>query len=385
MQDSLKAIEAGSNINSGRTMQNILYHYSSQQIHTGSPRVLMHLVEGLDRYAFTPYFLASSREGLCHELEKKGTIAVWGKTGQITKKTLPRNIFNILKIIGLLRKHEISLVHINELGWNSELALAAWLLRLPVIFHIHNKEKLSLKNLNCRIGSKFLFVSNALARQCSANALLGNKVEILYNPVKVDSFVNGTSIRHEFGVPENAFIVGTVAQIRRGKGIDTIIETAGKVISKLPNTWFLILGPEAKDELEFAEQLRQRVSELNLGHRVKFCGPREDVANFLASIDVFFLPTRAEAFGMVIAEAMAARVPVVTSNVGGIPEIIPDGTYGVTADIEEKEFHRMIVKLLTETEHGKSIAEKGFERVKTLFSDEVFNLKIRQLYNLLTP
>jgi len=364
-------------------MINILYYYSSQQIHTGSPRVLMRLVEGLDRSVFTPYFLAASREGLCHELENRGVVPIWGKTGNISKYTLLRNIISTLKIICLLHKHQIELVHINEPGWNSELALAAWLLRIPVIFHIHNPVDLSHKNLNCIIGAKFLFVSKALARQCAADALPSDKVEIVYNPINVNSYANGKSIRRELGVPENDFIIGTVAQIRKGKGIDIIIETAGKVIKEMPDTWFLIVGPEANDEKDFADQMRNRIFELNLEHRIKFCGPRNDIENFLASIDLFFLPSRAEAFGLVIAEAMSARVPVVTSNVGGIPEIIPDESYGVTVDLKNNNIHKIIMKLLSDAESRECISKKSFERVNILFSNIVFNYKISQLYQSL--
>ena len=84
---------------------------------------------------------------------------------------------------------------------------------------------------------------------------------------------------------------------------------------------------------------------------------------------------------MVIAEAMAARVPVVTSNVGGIPGIIPDESFGVIADIEDDNFHCSIVKLLKENELRNVIKEKGFNRVNTMFSDTIFNSKIEQLYH----
>lgn len=364
----------------GHPMRNILLYYSSQQVHTGSPRVLMRLVEGLDQSCFKPYFLAENEGDLSLELKKRGAKLIRGKSGQITKKTIHRNLGNILTLIYLLRKHRISLVHINELGWNSELAVAAWLCRIPVFFHIHNPEKLSRQNLNCCVGSQYLFVSKDLAQRCGAPHLLGEKSRILYNPITVERFTKGRSIRHELGIPDNVPVIGTVAQICRRKGIDIVIETARNVLKSLPQIRFVVVGPDAVGEESFASQMRSRVRELEFGDRFIFCGARNDIENVLASIDLFFLPARSEPFGMVIAEAMAARVPVVASNVGGIPEIIPNEDFGITAALEKGSFDQHIIQLLRSPERRFSISEKGYVRVKSQFSDAIFNHNLSQIY-----
>jgi len=361
-------------------MRNILFYYSSQQVHTGSPKVLMRLIEGLDQAVHKPFFLAGHEGELCRELIKKGAVPVWGETGQIAKSAFIRNMTNIFRLIRLLRKYRIELVHMNELGWNSELSLAAWLMGIPIIHHIHNPEKLSRKNLNCYLGTKFLFVSRALADQCNAGTILGSKAEIVYNPITVEKFAKGRSIRRELGVPDNSPVVGSVAQICRRKGIDIIIETAAQLKRIKPEVWFLVVGPDALGEEEFASQMRKRVLDLGLGDQFKFCGPMDDVENFLASIDVFFLPTRSEPFGMVIAEAMAAGVPVVSSKVGGIPEIIPDDSCGLLSDAGSCNFHHEIVRLLEDPEKTQSIEQKGYERVNSMFSHEFFNARIGCLY-----
>ena len=365
-------------------MQNILYYYSSQQIHTGSPRVMMRLIEGLDRSCFSSKFLAGHEGDLCRELVNKGTEIIQGETHNIGTRSFYQHISNIRCLIRMLKREQISLVHVNELGWNTELALAAFLGKIPVIFHIHNPETLNKRNINCRIGTKYLFVSHSLARQCDAESRLGGKAEILYNPISVETFSQGKSIRSELGVPDNVHVVGTVAQICKRKGIDIFIATAVKLLKILPDTYFLVAGPDVAGEEDYAAEMRRRVRDEGMDKQFKFCGTRDDINNFLASLDIFFLPTRAEPFGMVIAEAMSARVPVVTSNVGGIPEIIPDRSFGVTADIEDNFFHQIIAKLLTETGRRESMAERGFERVNSLFSDSIFNNRIKQLYHLTT-
>jgi glycosyltransferase involved in cell wall biosynthesis len=86
---------------------------------------------------------------------------------------------------------------------------------------------------------------------------------------------------------------------------------------------------------------------------------------------------------MVFAEAMAAGVPVVASNVGGIPEIIPDDSCGLISDIEENNFHTSIVTLLEDSQKYKTIAQKGYERVINMFNSTIFDENVRQIYHSL--
>jgi glycosyltransferase involved in cell wall biosynthesis len=361
-------------------MRNILFQYSSQQVHTGSPRVMMSLIDGLNRACYAPYFLTDNRGDLSRELEKQGTMIIQGKTTSIEKRSLPFNILNILNLIKLLRRHSIALVHINELGWNSELALAAFLIKVPVIFHLHNPETLNKSNINCRIGSKYLFVSNSLADQCNADSVLGRKAIIIYNPISIIKYAKGISLRSSLGIPDGASVVGSVAQISKRKGIDIFINTAAEILKTQPKTWFLVAGPDGTGEEDYAARMRSSVVERGLDKKIIFCGPMDNINNFLASIDIFFLPTRSEPFGMVFAEAMAAKVPVVASNVGGIPEIIPDESYGMTSALDNNDFQKIIITLLGDKNMRESIANKGYERVCSLFSDTIFNNKISQLY-----
>ena len=364
----------------GHPMGNVLFYYSSQQVHTGSPRVLMRLVDGLDRRCFEPYFLTDKMGELSLELSKRSTRLIWGHSEQVTKKSIHLNLGNIINLMYLLHKYRIDLVHINELGWNSELGIAAWLCRIPVIFHIHNPERMNSRNINCRIGSKYLFVSKALMHQCNAASIVGQKAAVIYNPVNVEQFSSGKTLREDLGINEGDFVIGTVAQICKRKGIDIIIETAKEVTKLFPHVIFLIAGPDAIGEDQYAAELRKTVYEQGLSDKLRFLGPRDDIPNFMATLDLFFLPTRSEPFGMVIVEAMLAKKPVVTSDVGGIPEIIPDESCGVTSSIVNNDFHKLIAKLISDPIRLTSISEKGFERVSSLFSDKTFNATINSMY-----
>ena len=141
-------------------MLNILFHYSSQQIHTGSPRVLIKLIEGLDRSQCKPYFLANKRGDLFEVLKINNVEILSGSTNSVSKSRIIKCLINIIRLVRIILRNNIDIIHVNELGWNSELVFAAWLCRKPIFFHIHNQELFSNNNFNCRLGSKYFFVSS---------------------------------------------------------------------------------------------------------------------------------------------------------------------------------------------------------------------------------
>ena len=111
--------------------------------------------------------------------------------------------------------------------------------------------------------------------------------------------------------------VATVANLRREKGHDVLLEAAAIVVRQFPDARFDIVG--AGPELA---ALRARAEALGLGAVVSFLGHSEDVPARLAAADLFVLPSRSEAFPNALLEAMAIGLPAIASSVGGIPEVI---------------------------------------------------------------
>lgn len=350
-------------------------------MHTGSPRVLLKLIEGLDRDKYNPFFMAKDRGDLCCALINMKVEILSGVSGSVCKDSISRNILNIVNLARMLLRNKINLLHINELGWNSEVAFAAWLCRIPVVFHIHNKEEFTNRNINCRIGARFLFVSEALLRECKAKEVVGSKAKVVYNPIDIKYFSCGRSIRDELNIPEDLYVVGTIAQLCVRKGINTFLDTAEKVLKQMPNVMFLIVGPDAIGEEEYALSLRKFAYESPFHKNIIFLGPRDDIPNVLACLDVFFLPTRSEPFGLVFAEAMAARVPVVASDVGGILEIIPSSEYGVTKPLNQGMWHDDLICLLKNKEMRDRLAENAYLRVASKFSSLNFQKIISAEYS----
>lgn len=128
------------------------------------------------------------------------------------------------------------------------------------------------------------------------------------------------AIAAELGLPERARLVLTVARLSHQKGHDHILDALPSLRERAPDAVFLWAG---SGELE--SRLRRRIEETAANDRVRLLGWRGDVRRLLGAADLFLFPSRYEGFGFALAEAMAARVPVVASDQSAVPEIVGDG------------------------------------------------------------
>ncbi|MCJ7726446.1 MAG: glycosyltransferase [Acidimicrobiia bacterium] len=134
---------------------------------------------------------------------------------------------------------------------------------------------------------------------------------------------SGAAVRDQLGIPRQARVIVTVAVLRPLKGIDRMLQAMPEIIERIPNAHYLIIGDgEARGHLE------GETARLDLAGRVTFAGSRADVPLMLTAADLFVLPSLTEALPPVVAEAMAAGLPVVATRVGGTPEMV-DSTTGI--------------------------------------------------------
>jgi len=138
-----------------------------------------------------------------------------------------------------------------------------------------------------------------------------------------DSTTRSTA-RKELGLAPDAKVITTVAVLRQPKGIDYMLEALPSLLADRPLLQYLIVG-----DGPHRAALEATSAELGLGESVHFVGRRTDVAEMLAAADLFVLPSLTEALPTGIIEAMAVGLPVVATDVGGIPEIVEHGNTGI--------------------------------------------------------
>jgi glycosyltransferase involved in cell wall biosynthesis len=148
-----------------------------------------------------------------------------------------------------------------------------------------------------------------------------NAIEVIPNGISADQFLNYTG-----GVISNdgKFIVTFIGRLSKEKGVDIFIRSLVYLNRSLPiEFWIIGDGP-------MEQYLKEIIREIEIDEsRVKFKGFVADIRSYIKSSDIVVLPSRNEAFGVVILEAFAFRKTVIASDVGGIPEIIDDGMTGL--------------------------------------------------------
>ena len=170
-----------------------------------------------------------------------------------------------------------------------------------------------------RWGARLLMVSDALRKvYAGGGGIRHSKTRVVHNGIEVERFDHDRAktrerLARDFNVPPGVPIVVTVSVLREGKGIDVLLDAAREI----PDAVFLIIGGGAKEE-----EWHALAESKGVASRVRWAGYRTDVDTLLAGCDVFAHPSLSDAFPTVLLEAMAAGLPIVASNVGGIPEIV---------------------------------------------------------------
>lgn len=175
-------------------------------------------------------------------------------------------------------------------------------------------------------------VSNSLKQDTYTHFQVKSDIEVIPNFVDFSRFSKQPKEHFKKAIaPNNERIVIHTSNFRKVKRVQDVIQVFARIQKEIPARLLLIGdGPE---RLKMEEICR----ELNITELVSFLGKQEAVEEVLSVGDLFLLPSETESFGLAALEAMACEVPVVASNTGGIPEVIPEGLVGFTCDVGDVE------------------------------------------------
>jgi len=282
-----------------------------------------------------------------------------------------------LRLAAWCRQRGIQILHTCDFYSNVFALPAAALSGVPVRIasrrDIFIPERTGAKRRAQRLSYAFahrVVANSAAAANCVvAEGVPAERIAVIVNGLELERF-RGTSDRTVRRT------IATVAHLRPGKGHDVLLRAAVLVVQCVPEAHFLIVGDGTR-RLE----LERLAHDLGLAGHVTFAGHQEDVAAVLRHCDIFAFPSYMEASPNAVLEAMASRLPVVASNVGGIPEVIQDGVSGLLTPAGDSDaLAAALLRVLQDAELADRLATAARQVVEARFSFDRMTLEFEGLY-----
>jgi glycosyltransferase involved in cell wall biosynthesis len=339
----------------------------------GMLRHLLDLISHLDRERFTPVVLSPPGNDLEEPLSHLGAELI--EVDIADRPNLARDAASITRLATQLTAlgPDIIHAHSNKAALLVEMAARRGSLPASIVFSVHNFPSYiasgSLKKMVASLAMRrvingadaVIAVSRSLKDYLvDAERTEPAKVSVVYNGIDAAAFdavkpAEIEQLRSRLGIDHGAPVIGTVGRLIPSKGIDTLIKAAPDLIHKVPGLKIVIAGSGPLEQ-----SLRAAAASLGLTRDIIFVGHVPDLRPYYALFDAFALPTRLEAFGLVLVEAMAAGCPVVATRTGGIPEIVKNRETGLLVPPDDPLQLAAALRIqLTDTRGAKKMAARG--------------------------
>lgn len=219
-------------------------------------------------------------------------------------------------------------------------------------------------------------VSESLKNQTQTLFDIQRPFHVIYNFVIPKKELIGHKPRRHRFVADNEKLLLHSSNFRSVKRTEDVLNIFLEVRKHVPSKLlFLGTGPTQ-------DELRRLVADFDLESEVVFLGRSRDIAHYVASADLFLLPSEMESFGLSALEAMAYGVPVVASDTGGLPEVVLQGKTGFLSPIgATNEMANHAIELLTNEKLYREFSLKGIEHARTNFSVDKILPQYEKLYH----
>jgi glycosyltransferase involved in cell wall biosynthesis len=293
----------------------------------------------------------------------------------------------IRKVIGVIRLYEIDVIishRYKALYVAMFVNIFCSVKKIYSVVHrigeFKSRTRRTLANLLCRKNHTIIGVSNAVSNDLRKNLwrLSPGNILTIHNALNIADIENSLLNRNEaldvLGISENNFIFGTIGRLVPVKGHIYLLEAFALIQDKYPEALLVIIGGG-----RLAGDLYAKVDELGLNGRVVFTGKIENAARLLLSFDTFVLSSIEEGLALVLLEAMIAKLPIISTNSGGIPEVLGNETEMVMPGDPKALSEKMIEHLTISREERLNRGNILYQRAVTLFGNQVLEQKLVSL------
>lgn len=379
-------------------MINILYLHAGAEMY-GADKVMLNLVNGLDKDNFNILVILPCNGPLVNELKKRN-ISV-----EVVKyPILRRKYFNLKGIIHyfssyfkasielnkIANKYKIDIVHVNTLAVLEGIWLKIFGKR-KLVWHIHEiiTSPKFLNSILCKLAltfsNKVITVSEATRSNISIDSKENNKIKIIYNGVD-NTVYNAKNdfdyIKQELHIPENVRIIGMIGRVNSWKGQNDFIQAIIPILKKYTNVYAVLVGGVFEGEEYRMTELKKLVNTLENNDRIIISDFRNDPQNVHNMFDIFVLPsTNPDPLPTVVLESMASKKPIVGYKHGGICEMVEDGYNGLLANVKDtKDLSHKIEYLLRNEDIRNEMGKHSLIRQLEMFSLETYIKNFSNLY-----
>lgn len=284
----------------------------------------------------------------------------------------------------LIHEHQIQVIHTNSTNTALAARLARGSMPLPVIASAHGAwtswRKPVVAGILALSARRTVGCSLTMTRDLLRHGLPAQRALTIHNgiPVRPDGREDATrgACRAELGIPDDAPLVLCVGRLAEVKGFGYLLSAMPELLARQPETRLCIAG-----DGPLQDDLAAQIERLGLGERVRLLGRRSDVERLLSAADVFCQPSLYEAFPLAVIEAMAMGLPVVSTRVGGIPELVLHEETGYLVPSRSPEaLSEKLAALIAEPERRQRMGQAGRARALSQFTLAQMTTSFENLY-----
>lgn len=308
-------------------------------------------------------------------------------------KHLLRSVIFILQLLRLIKQTHVRILQVNGFYHAPYVFFAAKLSGKPCI--VAPIAQLAPRYVVIYLLRKFdvvVTLSEASKKTLLETGLKEEQLVVNYHGVDCSGFI--PKIREQLD-PRPSLELTTsqpnlcvVANINYDKGQDVLLHALGKLRKHNKRFTCVFVGSyeyqKGTKNHEYYEHLLQLIDRYDLHKSIRFAGFVEDVRPYLATGDIFILPSRTEGLPIALLEAMAMGLPVIATRVGGIPEVVVDNETGILVPPDDPDrLAESIIQFMENTRLQKQYGESGFRRVNSRFDVRLETERYHKLYQTL--